>query len=101
VLRWDNDPNRGVRRKLGNGLEFETRGTDSYSIVEGAPLSARAKSKWVLRLARDGWDIRIQASGVLTANKRFFHARTTLRAHEGGEEVFRNSWTARVLRDFV
>jgi uncharacterized protein len=101
VLRWDNDPNRGVRRALANGLAFETSGTDSYSILEGAPLSARATSKWALRLARDSWDIRIEATGVLTASKRFFRARTTLRAHESGREVFTNSWTARIPRDGV
>jgi hypothetical protein len=101
VLRWDHDPLRGVRRRLGDGLEFETRGTDSYSILAGAPLSARARSRWVLRLARDDWRIRIEATGVLTASERLFRARTTLRAHVGEEETFTNAWTALIPRDEV
>jgi putative CocE/NonD family hydrolase len=101
VLRWDHDPLRGVRRTLGAGLEFETRGSDTYSIREGAPLSARARSRWALRLARGDWRIRVEATGVLTASKRFFRARTTLRAHEGEEEAFANTWIADIPRDEV
>ena len=47
VLTWDHDPNRGVRRRLENGLEYETVGSDSYAIVEGRPTSAVARTRVV------------------------------------------------------
>ena len=101
VVFWDHDLNRGVRRRLANGLEFETHGSDSYSIVEGSPLSAEARSKWALRLARDDWLVRIETRGVLSSDAEVFRATNSLTAYENDVEVFANSWSFRIPRNQV
>jgi hypothetical protein len=98
VLFWDHDPNRGVRRRLADGLEFETHGSDSYSIVDGMPLSARARTKWTLHLARGDWRVRIEVRGVLSSDAATFRATNSLVAHEHDAQVFAQSWSFRVPR---
>jgi hypothetical protein len=95
---WDHDPSRGVRRKLANGLEFGTVGSDSYSITDGRPVSAVARSKWVVHLARNGWRIRLESAGTLSADASDFRAAQTLKAFEGNDQVFSKQWTFRVPR---
>jgi|SoiMethySBSTD1v2_1073268.scaffolds.fasta_scaffold01303_12 uncharacterized protein len=97
-LMWDHDPSRGVRRKLANGLEFGTVGSDSYSITDGRPVSAVARSKWVVHLARDGWRIRLESAGTLSADASDFRAAQTLKAFEGNHQVFSEEWIFRVPR---
>jgi predicted acyl esterase len=101
VLFWDHDLNRGVRRALQNGLEFETNGSDTYSIVEGKPLSPIARSRWALRLARDDWLIRLVSRGTLSSSADEFRAATSLEAYEGAEQVFRRSWRFKIPRNHV
>jgi hypothetical protein len=89
---------RGVRRKLANGLEFGTVGSDSYSITDGRPLSAVARSKWAVHLARNGWQTRVESAGTLSADASDFRASQTLKAFEGDHQVFSKAWTFRVPR---
>ena len=101
VLTWDHDLNRGVRRKLADGLEFGTHGSDSYSIVEGMPLSATARTRWSVFLGRGDWQTRLESNGTLSADAHNFHATSALTAYEGDERVFSRSWKFAVARNQV
>jgi hypothetical protein len=99
VLTWDHDLSRGVRWKLPDGLEFSSHGGDVFSIVEGKPLSARVRSNWSLRLARDDWRVRIETTGSLSADATTFHAANSLKAYEDDREIFTRSWRFDIPRD--
>ncbi|MGB4592246.1 MAG: hypothetical protein WBI63_00520, partial [Coriobacteriia bacterium] len=74
---------------------------DRYEITEGDPLSAVVRCDREAELAREGWDIRITTSSVMTADATHFHVTDTIEAFEAGVRVFTDTRTCTVARDLV
>ena len=54
-LRVELDYLAGGRPILPGGLEYDERGVDTFSIVEGDPLSAETRSEWRIGIGRGEW----------------------------------------------
>src|SRR5207247_2285019 len=52
----------GLLRLVASGLEFETRGSDTFTIVEGDPLSAVTRSARTSVLRRGNWCVRVETA---------------------------------------
>jgi hypothetical protein len=91
----------GLRRLEADGLEFGSTETNSYTIVEGEPLSAMVRCDRTIHLGRGEWQTRIETSSVMSADAEQFHVSNTLDAYEGNTRVFTKSWHCAVPRDLV
>ncbi len=89
----------GGRRRLPNGLEFETFGEDGFTIVAGDPLSALTRSERTDGLSRGDWRVRVETSSVLTGDADSFLVTNTVDAYEGDVRVFAKTWSLAVPRD--
>jgi hypothetical protein len=92
---------QGCVRFPGHGLEYGETSLDVYEIVEGDPLSACLRSNRTVTLARGGWDIRLETTGVMTADAQNFRLTHTLEAYEGNTRVFSKTSTSVIPRDLV
>jgi uncharacterized protein len=90
-----------LRRLPDEGLERERLRVETCSIVEGDPLSASVRSESMLRLERDGWEIRIETRSHMTSEPDRFHLTNSVDAFEGSARVFANARTFTVPRDAV
>jgi predicted acyl esterase len=88
-------------RRLPDGLEYDEVGQDSFTIVEGDPLSAAGRSEWRISIGRDGWQTRVETSSALSADAEAFHVTNAVDAYEGNARVFAKAWTRRIPRDLV
>jgi hypothetical protein len=87
---------------LADGLTYTEQGGDTFSIVEGDPLSARADSAWTITVARgDDWQTRVETQSTLSSDAASFHLTNRLDAYEGNVRVFGKTWTKRIARDNV
>lgn len=91
----------GRTRYTDNGLEVEDITTDTYTIVEGDPLSATVRSDRLLEYRRGDWYIQLKTSSIMTADTEKFYVTNLLEAYEGNGRVFAKTWTFSVARDNV
>ena len=91
----------GSAGRFSDGLVMDEHSVDTYSIVEGDPLSARAASAWTLLRERDDWRVRIETRSVLTADRSAFRVTNSVDAYEGATRVCARAWTATIPRDLV
>jgi len=91
----------GRRRLLPDGIEFDTVGNDTYTIVEGDPLSASVRCERSIQIGRGAWQTRVDGVSTMTADASKFYVTNTLDAYEGNTRVFANTWTFTVRRDLV
>lgn len=91
----------GRIRYKDHGLEVEDITTDTYTIVEGDPLSATMRSDRFLVYQRGDWQVRLETNSTMTADAADFHISNLLDAYEGTAHVFTKSWTFRIPRDLV
>jgi hypothetical protein len=89
----------GRQRFVTNGLEVESIKTDTWTIVEGNPLSAQAQCEWLIAFQRGNWRTRIETNSVLTSDATTFRVTNTLDAYEGETRVFSKTWTFTAPRD--
>ncbi len=82
-----------------DGLEYSERGRDSFSVVEGDPLSAEARSRWEVSVGRGAWQTRVTVESSMRADATAFLLEDALDAFEAGERVFSERWTAAIPRD--
>jgi len=92
---------RGYVRFVDSGLENDYTTTDTFTIVEGSPLSATAQSDRRIILGRGDWQTRIETSSVMTSDATHFHVTNILHAYEGDVRVFAKTWAFSVKRDLV
>jgi predicted acyl esterase len=85
--------------RLPDGLEYTERGLDGFSVVEGEPLSAEARSRWEVEISRDEWRTRVVAESSMRADADAFHLEDVLRAFEGDEQIAERCFSKRVPRD--
>ncbi|MFN8486522.1 MAG: CocE/NonD family hydrolase [Caldilineaceae bacterium] len=91
----------GRRRLLPDGIEFDTIGNDTYTIIEGDPLSASVRCERSIQVGRGAWQTRVDGVSTMTADASKFYVTNTLDAYEGNTRIFAKTWTFTVLRDFV
>jgi uncharacterized protein len=84
-----------------NGVIYDSTITNTYSIVEGQPLSARAQCNRAIEISRDDWQTRVETSSVMTADADFFLLTNVLDAYEGAVRIFTKSWTCKIARQGV
>lgn len=92
---------RGHVRFLDSGLENDYTAVDTFTIVEGQPLSAAARSDRSIRIGRGDWQTRIETSSLMTSDERGFHVTNRLDAYEGSIRIFSKAWTLAAPRDMV
>jgi predicted acyl esterase len=91
----------GRRRLVGNGLEFETRGRDIFTIAEGDPLSAVARCTRTSILERGDWSVRIETESSLSGDAEAFHLTNAVDAYEGDVRAWAKTWALTVPRGHV
>ncbi|MHB1340994.1 MAG: CocE/NonD family hydrolase [Coriobacteriia bacterium] len=74
---------------------------DRYEITEGDPLSAVVRCEREAELTREGWDVRLTTSSVMTASATHFHVTDVIEAFEAGERVFADTRECSIPRDLV
>lgn len=92
------DPNYGGRRTYPDGLVFDEKVAETYTIKADDPLSAEAASRWKVRLRRPDWDVQIEATGRMTADHNHFFTEHELVARLNGESVAERRWTRTIPR---
>ena len=84
----------GEDKDLTHGLVSGSVGRETYTISEGDPLSARARTHWTQTLSRDdGWSVRTETFQEMWADATHFHLSARIEAYEGDELVFEKDWT--------
>jgi hypothetical protein len=89
------------RNRLSNGILYESVITNSFSITERQPTSARVECRREIEISRDDWETRVETFSVMTSDKEYFHLTNVLDAYEGKTRVFTKSWTRKIRREFV
>ena len=88
-------------RLLDSNLEFGQTIRDTFSVVEGDPLSAEARTDVQLWLKRDDWHTRVETSSTMSATGDEFLLSNDLQAYEGNTRVYSKAWRSRIRRDLV
>jgi putative CocE/NonD family hydrolase len=92
------DPNYGGSRTYPDGLEFDERIRETYSIRSADPATARCGSDWMIRLRRPGWDVQVTVSAQMSVDNGDFLTAHELTATLNDEIVCRRSWHRRIPR---
>jgi len=101
VCQLNDYSDEGLRRLLPDGLEYAAIGNDTYSISEGAPLSATVRCERSIQMGRGDWGTRIETVSTMSADAKNFYVTNTLDTYEGDTPVFTKTWTFSVPRDLV
>lgn len=91
----------GARLRLASGLEYEERNTDTFSIVEDDPLSARVTCEWTIAVGRGDWRTRVETTSTMSADADSFRVTNVLDGFEGNTRVFARTWSFTIPRDRV
>ncbi len=91
----------GRMRYVDTGMEIEDIATETYTVVDGDPLSMTAHITHMLEYQRDAWQVRVEVEATMTADAMHFHLSHHLDAYEGNTRVFTKSWTKAIPREFV
>jgi len=82
-----------------SGLSFGERGTQTYSISEGDPLSARIDRAYRHELQRGDWHVATETRTSLSATATDFIVETHLEVFEGDASIHHLSRTTAIPRD--
>ncbi len=91
----------GSFRIVDDGLEYRERARDTFTVVEGDPLSAQTRSDWSISVGRGDWRTRVETTSTLTADAEAFHLTNALDAYENETRIFARTWSFAVPRDLV
>ncbi len=91
----------GRNRIHANGIIYDSTITNSYSIIEGQPLSARVRCDRAIEICREDWQTRVETASVMSADANSFLLTNVLDAYEGSVRVFTKSWTRKIPRKGV
>ena len=90
-----------AERVLESGIEIEHLMDDTYSIVAGDPLSARAQCRSTTSVGRADWRTRVECDSTMTATAEAFLVTTRVEAYEGETRVFARFAERSIPRDLV
>jgi hypothetical protein len=88
-------------RLVDADLVVEEHAVDTYSIVEGDPLSAETRADWTIGLSRGDWRTTLKTASVMTSDRDSFLLTDSVEAYEGDHRIFSRSWTKRIPRDHI
>jgi uncharacterized protein len=91
----------GGWRRLSDGLEYETHGTDTFTIRDDEPLSAAVRCERMARIARGNWRTRVETTSKMSSNDESFIVTNIVEAFETDVHVFSKTWTTVLPRDLV
>lgn len=89
------------RNRFSNGLIYDSVITNTFSILERQPTSARVQCERKIEISRGDWQTRIETLSVMTSDKDYFYLTNVLDAYEGQVRVFTKSWTKKIRREMV
>jgi len=92
---------RGPRRVRNDGLEVDGSQKDTFTIVEGDPLSAAVECRRTMSMRRDGWSARVETRSTMTADREAFRIVNLVEAYENGERIYSKERSFAVPRDLV
>ena len=87
--------------RLPDGLEYRDKTVNTFSIIEGDPLSASASSEHEIAIARGAWRTRVRAAANLTCDATVFRVETDLAAWEDDSSVLAREWSFEMPRDHL
>ena len=87
--------------RLPDGLEYRDSTANTFSIIEGDPLSANASSEHEIAIARGDWRTRVRAAATLTCDATAFRVETDLAVREDDSSVLAREWSFELPRDHV
>jgi hypothetical protein len=100
--RWAIDVGLGFGSvTLADGQTYSEQGGDTFSIVEGDPLSAKADAAWTIAIGRGDWQTRVETQSTVSGDATSFHCTNRLDAYEGNVRIFSKTWTKQIPRDHV
>ncbi len=83
------------------GLETCKRSEETFSIVEGDPLSARTDMMRLAKARRGRWRVATLTRIGVSCDAESFRIAASLRAFEGGRRIVERRWDEAVPRDFM
>jgi uncharacterized protein len=83
------------------GLELGSKATSRFHVKDDDPLSAVVELSRTETISRGAWQVRIETATRLSCTPDAFLLRATLRAREGGDEIFHREWNHSVPRDLM
>jgi putative CocE/NonD family hydrolase len=86
-------------RIVETGTELAWQNEDTYSIVDGDPLSAAITCRSSIQMGRDGWRTRIETESTMTATRDAFLVTNSVEAFEGDTRVIARSTERAIPRD--
>ena len=81
------------------GLTITVSNTDTFTIVEDDPASARGCCVWEKRYQRGDWDASLSATVEVSATAEAFEVTASLEAREAEAEVLKRTWKESIPRD--
>ncbi|WP_370414331.1 CocE/NonD family hydrolase [Streptomyces fradiae] len=98
--RLELDPRPGGTRVHPDGLEYTEEATETYTIAESGPLTARTRADRTIRLHRPelAWDVRIETRSEVSCDADAFVTSDEVICKEGDEVVFHRTWEERIPR---
>jgi hypothetical protein len=91
----------GVMRLDHIGLEAGNQWAFRHDLVGNDPLSAVAEMSRSTTLAREDWQVRIEATMRMSCSRDAFHLQASIRAFEGATDVRHRTWDRTIKRDLV
>jgi predicted acyl esterase len=99
--RVESRDDMGLWRIEAHGAVFGTEQHETWTIDPTDPLSARARVKVAWRLARDAMDVRVEVDARLRGDATTFLSTCAVRALDGAEEVFSETFDTTVPREWT
>lgn len=91
----------GRNRIRMNGIVHDSIINNTFSIIEGQPLSARVQCNRQIEISRGDWLTRVETTSVMTSDQECFHLTNVLDAFEGDVRIFTKGWTKSIPRQWV
>lgn len=89
------------RVTYSNGMETFSESEDESIISEQSPHLPLVRSRRRYEMKRGDWDIRIEVTAEMQCSETRFSVKSSLRAFEGGVEVFQRDYHGDILRRLV
>ena len=100
-VRYARDSDDGKRRLDEIDWTVAVRSKKVLTIRPDDPLSARGAIETQKEFSRGSWRTRIECQTTMSLTRRKIRITATLKAYEGGKEVFARSWDEAMPRDQV
>jgi uncharacterized protein len=91
----------GDFRLLDDGLTYDERNLDTFSIIEGDPLSARVRCSWTVKIGRGDWQTKVESESVMSSDAAHFRITNMIAAYEWNACVYSKTSSFEVPRDLV